>query len=269
MAAGRLTPLSEAADHYRTFPPRDSILAALARRGHAPDTLTPDRLAPFDQLHTGGAPATAALIARLAPNPADHVLDVGSGLGGPARMLAARTGCRVTGIDITPRFVADATFFTACTGQPRVSFQEGSATALPFGDRSFDAAWHIHMAMNVADKAAMYAEIFRVLKPGAAFAIDDPVRGEGEMVFPVPWAAEPRTSYLCTAEALVDLLAGAGFVAPEIEDVTAQGIAFALERERARDNTRPLSAWEAMSANHRANMVAGAVRVISVVMKKP
>lgn len=263
-------PLSEAASHYQTFPARDAILAALARRGFAQDSLTPDRLAPFDQLHTGGAPATAALLARLSPKPDDHVLDVGSGLGGPARMLAAMAGCRVTGIDITPRFVADAAFFTDCTKQTqRVTFQEGSATALPFADRTFDAAWHIHMAMNVADKAAMYAEIFRVLKPGATLAIDDPVRGAGEMIFPVPWAGEPRASYLCTAEELVGLLTVAGFVMPEIEDVTAQGIAFALERERARDSTKPLSAWEMMSANHRANMAAGAVRVISVVMKKP
>lgn len=260
---------SEAAVHYQTFLPRDSILAALARRGFTPESLTPDQLAPFDQLHTGGAPATVELIARLSSKPGDHVLDVGSGLGGPARMLAARTGCRVTGLDITPRFVADAAFFTACTGQTaQVVFQEGSATALPFADHTFDAAWQIHMAMNVADKAAMYAEIFRVLKPGALLAIDDPVRGVGEMIFPVPWAREPHASYLCTQEDLVGLLSVAGFVNPEVQDVTAQGIVWAEQRERARDSTKPLSPWEAMSANHHTNMVSDAVRIVSIRAKR-
>lgn len=263
-------PPSDTAAHYQTFPSRDSILAALARWGVSPDGLTPDALAPFDQLHTGGAPATDGLIARLAPKPDDHVLDIGSGLGGPARMLAARTGCRVTGIDLTPRFVADAVFFTARTGQAgRVGFQEGSGTALPFTDRTFDAAWHIHVAMNVADKAALYGEVFRVLKPGARLGIDDPVRGRGAMAFPVPWARDAEVSYLCSEEELTGHILAAGFVDPEVRDVTAPGIAWAAERERMRDSTKPLSPWEAMSANHRANLVSGAVRVISIVAKKP
>lgn len=261
---------SEAAAHYQTFPSRDSLLAALVRGGIAADRLTPDQLAPFDQLHTGGAPATEELIARLSPRPGDHVLDIGSGLGGPARMLAARTGCRVTGIDITPRFVADAAFFSIRTGQtPRVTFEEGSATALPFADRAFDGAWHIHMAMNVPDKGAMYAEIFRVLKPGARLAIHDPVRGVGEMTFPVPWARQAQASYLCTEEALVGLLVDAGFTDPEVRDLTGVGIAWAVARERARDQTKPLTPWEAMSANHRANMASGAVRVVSILARRP
>ena len=263
-------PPSDAAAHYQAFPSRESILAALARRGADLAHLTPDHLAPFDQLHTGGAGATQALIARLSPAAVDHVLDLGSGLGGPARQLAAATGCRVTGVDITPRFVADAAFFTERTRQAdRVVFHEASVTALPFPGGSFDAAWHIHLAMNVADKAALYAEAFRVLKPGGRLAIDDPVRGQGDLLFPVPWAAEAKASHLVTEQELVAALAAAGFQHVNIEDVTDQGVAWFAEIARTRKPGRPPTPLDVMAAHHCANLESGAARIISILAKKP
>ena len=265
-----MPPPVDAAAHYALFPARAAILAALARRGADIEHLTPERLAPFDHLHTGGVAATRALIARLAPRAQDHVLDVGSGLGGPARLLAAVTGCRVTGIDLTPRFVDDASDLTARTGQAeRVTFHLAPATALPFAAGTFDAAWHLHVAMNVADKAAMYGEIFRVLKPGARLAIDDPVRGEGDIRFPLPWAATAEASYLWNESDLAAQLRASGFVDLEIVDVTDQGLAWFASIQASRKTGGAPTPLEVLGANHHANLISGAVRIVSVLARKP
>ena len=92
----------------------------------------------LDQFHTRGLAATAEL-AELAGITADmSVLDVGSGVGGPARFLAATYGCHVTGVDLSEPFVDAARYLTERTGQSgQVSFQVASALELPFDDGSF------------------------------------------------------------------------------------------------------------------------------------
>lgn len=269
----------EVAQHYAAFGQREPILAALKKRGLDPAAVTPDDLAPFDQFHTGGAPATRATADLLAPAPGDHILDVGSGLGGPARMLAKIKRCRVTGLDLAPHFVENAVFFTGLTRQQdRVVFHQGSATALPFADASFDGAWHLHMCMNVADKAAMYAEIFRVLKPGARFALHDPFRGAaGEMAFPVPWAERPEMSFLWTPGEMRKGLAAAGFSVISEHDATEEGLAHYAVLDAARRSSspdkpaaaRPPTPLETMSKNHRANLASGAVIILSALAQKP
>jgi ubiquinone/menaquinone biosynthesis C-methylase UbiE len=124
--------------------------------------LTPQQLAPLDQFHTRGITATAEL-AKLAGITADmSVLDIGSGIGGPARFLAASYGCRVTGIDLSETFVNAARHLTERTGQSElVSFGSGSALELPFDDGGFDAALLLHVAMNISDRARLYSEIRR------------------------------------------------------------------------------------------------------------
>ena len=255
--------------HYGAFGQRAPILAALAKRGIT--DVTPEALAPFDQFHTGGPPATKEMAAALAPKASDHVLDVGSGLGGPARMLSALKGCRVTGIDLAPHFVENANFFTTMTKQDAlVTCVQGSATAMPFDDASFDGAWHLHMCMNVPDKSAMYAEIFRVLKPGAKFVMHDPFRGDGDVIYPVPWAETPATSFLWTPEELRAGLTKAGFKIVSEHDATAEGLAYYEKLEAGRKvSDKPPTALEVMQKNHRANMTAGAVKILSVVAVKP
>lgn len=256
--------------HYGAFGQRAPILTALAKRGIDTSKVTPDDLAPFDQFHTGGPPATKEMAAALAPKTSDHVLDVGSGLGGPARMLSALKGCRVTGIDLAPHFVENANFFTAMTKQEAlVSCVQGSATAMPFEDASFDGAWHLHMCMNVPDKTAMYAEIFRVLKPGAKFVLHDPFKtAAAQVIYPVPWAETDATSFLWTPEELRAGLTVAGFKIVSEHDTTAEGLAFYENLDAARKtppSDKPPTALEIMQKNHRANMSAGAVKILSVV----
>src|SRR6185312_3146177 len=164
--------------------------------------LTPRQLATLDQFHTRGLAATAEL-AKLADITADMtVLDVGSGVGGPARFLAATYGCQVTGIDLSEPFVDAARYLTERTGQSeRVSFETANALALPFDDGHFDVVLLQHVAMNIADRARLYREIRRVLKSGGRFATFDVVLSSGEPHYPVPWARTPATSFLLTADA--------------------------------------------------------------------
>jgi len=139
------------------------------------------------------------------------VLDVGAGVGGPARALAASHGCRITGVDLSEPFVDAARYLTERTGQSgRVSFQTGSALALPFNDGDFDAVLLQHVAMNIADRAQLYREIRRVLKADGKFATYDVVMKGGDLHYPVPWARSSATSFLLTAEATREAVEKAG-----------------------------------------------------------
>jgi sarcosine/dimethylglycine N-methyltransferase len=140
------------------------------------------------------------------------VLDVGSGVGGPARFLAATYGCRVTGVDLSEPFVDAARYLTGRTGQSGlVSFQTASALELPFDDGRFDVALLRHVAMNISDRARLYREIRRVLKSGGRFATFDVVLNSGQALYPVPWARTPATSFLLTAAATREAVEPAGF----------------------------------------------------------
>ncbi len=142
-----------------------------------------------------------------------HVLDAGSGVGGPARYFAEAHQCRVTGIDLTQEFVQVAGELTRrCGLSDLVSFKQGSALDLPFGDGTFDAATLIHVGMNIADKGKLFANVRRVLKPGALFGVYEVMRaGEGELPYPMAWAQTPETSFVETPETYRHLLTRAGF----------------------------------------------------------
>src|SRR5690348_10561809 len=199
-------------DHYRAPGLAERLKTALTALGPEDQRLTPQQLGALDQFHTRGLAATADL-ARLAGIAADmSVLDVGSGVGGPARFLAATYGCQVTGVDLSEPFVEAARYLSERTGQGgQVSFRTASALELPFDDGRFDAALLQHVAMNIADRARLYREIRRVLKPSGRFATFDVILKGGEPHYPVPWARTPATSFLLTADATRAAIEPAGF----------------------------------------------------------
>jgi ubiquinone/menaquinone biosynthesis C-methylase UbiE len=208
-------------DHYRATGLTERLKTALAAFGPEHLRLTPQQLGALDQFHTRGLAATADL-AKLAGITADiSVLDVGAGVGGPARYLAATNGCRVTGVDLSEPFVDAARYLTERTGQSgQVSFETGSALALPFEDGRFDVALLQHVAMNISDRARLYREIRRVLKPGGRFATFDVVLDSGEPHYPVPWARTPATSFLLTPAATREAIERASFRALAWQDDT-------------------------------------------------
>ncbi|MGE0214104.1 MAG: class I SAM-dependent methyltransferase [Parvibaculaceae bacterium] len=233
---------TEVERYYSTSGLTARILDALKTSGVDIGKLRIADLAPVDELHVGGRPATEHAMSRLRLLAGQHVLDVGSGLGGAARYVVEKFGCRVTGIDLTPDFVEAARTLTRMVGlSERVDFQAGSALAMPFADGTFDAATTLHVAMNIQDRPGLYREVARVLKPGAPFLVYDVMKGEGDGPrFPVPWATSPETSHLETPDAMRKLLEEAGFTIEEVEDRTAFGIEFFRQRLASGSSAPPV-----------------------------
>lgn len=222
------------ASHYSRGDLLSRLNAALTDDGADPDHPTMQALAPYDQFHGRGLEATIEVAGVMHAGPSDHLLDIGSGIGGPARYFADRFGCKVTGIDLTEEFCAVARHLTRLLGmQDRIAFEAGDALAMPFPDATFDGAYSMNVSMNIADKSALYREIHRVLKPGAWLVLSEIARGEGaELDYPTPWAASARTSFLSTPEETRRGLAEAGFAVASLRSTAEEARAFGV-RSRA------------------------------------
>jgi ubiquinone/menaquinone biosynthesis C-methylase UbiE len=199
--------------HYAQAAVIAAITRGLAALGKSPSSVTLDDLAPVEEFHIGGRPATEELMRQVGPLGDWHVLDVGSGIGGPARFIADRYGCRVSGVDLTADYVETARTINAWVGlADRVDFRHASALATPFADATFDMAYMLHVGMNIADKPALCAEVARVLKAGGAFAIYDVMKtGSAPLTFPLPWASAPEISAVAPPEGYKGALRAAGF----------------------------------------------------------
>jgi ubiquinone/menaquinone biosynthesis C-methylase UbiE len=216
--------------HYSRSDLVVTILEALRAMGKDPSQLSPADLAPVDAFHIRGREATVELAARAALAPGLRILDVGCGLGGSARYLAAQHRCRVTGIDLTKAYVEAAAELAALVGLAgMVEFRECSALELPFEDGSFDIVWTEHVQMNVADKRAFYRELARVLAPGGRLVFHDVFKGTaGEPYYPVPWAEEASISFLASAKEVRDILEGLGLRIEDWEDTSAKSLRWFL-----------------------------------------
>lgn len=160
---------------YDTHPINETqIRSALLRAGRDLEALTPADLYAFDQDHYGGLDAVMALADGADIGAASRVLDVCSGMGGPARFLAERYGADVVGIDLNAARVRGATRLSALVGlQDRVRFARGDATALPLDDANFDAVIAQEAFLHIPDKTALFGECLRVLRPGGRLAFTD------------------------------------------------------------------------------------------------
>ncbi|MAE66661.1 MAG: SAM-dependent methyltransferase [Phycisphaeraceae bacterium] len=214
--------------HYGSGDILERIRSALGAAGRSVGALSVDDLAPVDEFHTRGRESTVELaeLAGLASD--DVVIDVGCGLGGTARHLAARYGCRVTGIDLTAEYVEVGNRLTGWVGMhDRVELQHASALDLPFADASFDVAWTEHAQMNIADKRRFYAEIARVLKPGGRLLFHDIFRGPGKAPeYPAPWAEDESISALATEAEARSAIDQAGLALTDWIGKVAESIAF-------------------------------------------
>jgi len=265
--------------HYTRADLGAVILAALEKAGKDVNRLTPEDLAPIDQFHIRGRAATLELARAAGLDATKRVLDVGSGVGGTSRCLAKEFGCRVTGIDLTDEYCRAAAMLTARTGLAHlVDFRQGDATALPFDDQSFDVVWTEHVAMNIPDKVRLYAEMHRVLKPGGTLAINDVLAGpSGPVLFPVPWARTPDTSFLVQPAELRKLLADAGFTVTDWSDTTeaARTWFVALAEKIKKEGFPPLgfhvlmgADFQAMAQNQGRNLQEGRIVLGQVVARK-
>lgn len=210
--------------HYGRKGLGDAILSALRAAGKNPDAIVVDDLSPVAEFHIGAQAATLELAQLAGTGKGMRVLDVGSGLGGPARTLAQHYRCKVTGLDLTEEFCRVATMLSELTGmQNDVTFVHGNALDMPFEDASFDIVWSQQASMNIEDKSKLYGEAHRVLAAGGRLVFQEVLGGAVTPVhFPVPWAREATLSYLPSPENVHDLLAKAGFRELIWRDVTAQ-----------------------------------------------
>lgn len=208
------------ADHWGKGDVYGLIVSALNRMSKPLDGLTLEDLAPVDHFHARGFPATVELADRLPIKAGHRILDIGCGLGGPARYMARRFQCNVSGIDLTPPFVEAANKLTALVAmQDKVRVELGDGQHLPYRDSEFDGAYTQHVTMNVPDRPRFFAEAFRVLKPGAFFGLTEHGLGpKGQPHYPVPWSADGTGAYLVTPFETRALLEKCGFENLIVED---------------------------------------------------
>lgn len=265
--------------HYATDGLRERLEAGLKNAGIGDGPVDWKSLAGMDQFHTRGLQAVMELASMLGPREGDHILDLGSGFGGPARYIAAELACQVTGIDLTQLYVDVANDLTVrCGLSGKASFVQGDATHVPFQDASFDHAWTLHVSMNISDKAAFYGEAFRVLKPGGKFALYDVAEGNGDPVlYPAPWSPTEETSFLATIPETESQLKQAGFQVVAVEDATAPALEWLKQIQSAPapdpntlDLRQVLGAHVApMLKNMAQNFLEGRTRVVKALAVKP
>jgi ubiquinone/menaquinone biosynthesis C-methylase UbiE len=199
--------------HYTHGGLLNAIRAGVTQLGKTPESVTVDELAAVDEFHIGGRQASSDFLGQLGLTADDQVLDVGCGLGGPARFVASRYRCRVTGIDLTNEYVETGKVLCAWVRLgDRIALHQGSALSMPFPNDQFTGGYMMHVGMNIEDKTRLCAEIHRALRPGASFGIYDVMRiGEGDLIYPVPWATTAETSFVASVEQYKQALQAAGF----------------------------------------------------------
>jgi sarcosine/dimethylglycine N-methyltransferase len=212
---------------YSTGLSRRNIEQALIAAGKDLEHLQPADLGLLEDFHTMGRIATSQLVDLLEITTDNQVLDAGSGIGGTARFVADRCGCRVTAVDLTEEYCETNRWLNRLVGlDERISVRQADVTELPFADASFQVVFSQHVQMNVADKARLYQEARRVLVAGGRLAVWDITIGErGELDYPLPWADQPGRSHLTTSDQLRAVVESSGFAIEHWNDLTEQATA--------------------------------------------
>ena len=244
--------------HYARSAPQKAIWAALEKVEGKKGELTIDDLAPVDEYHIRGRAATEELVEGLDLDETARVLDIGCGLGGACRFVAATYGSTATGVDLSDEYCRIATALTQRVGlEDRVHIQQGNALSLPVDDAAYDVALSQHVQMNIADKRTYAREIARVLKPGGRLALYEICAGEQlSPHYPVPWADDASISFLAPPEELRAVLSEAGLDIVRWEDTTAKGLAWFEQtlQKTQREGPPPLGLHLLMGTDAKAKM---------------
>jgi SAM-dependent methyltransferase len=275
---------ADIARHYSDSVSRRPLVerlhAALLADGADPQHPTIATLAPYDQFHGRGLEATQEMADQLAAHirPEQHLLDIGCGIGGPARYFAQRFGCRVTGIDLTPEFCELARELTVRVAQalaargepplPAMHFDLGDALAMPYDAARFDGAFSMNVSMNIADKAGLYREIHRVLRPGGWLMLSEIARASATAAppdYPTPWAATAAASFLSTPDEIRAGLVEAGFEVAELHSTRAQSLDFATRSRAAvaRGDPPPHRSVQLIHGEHGALATTNTARALA------
>jgi SAM-dependent methyltransferase len=275
-----MTDAKAIADHWAKGDVYASIVSALEKMSKPLDSLTVEDLAPVDHFHARGLSATVELADRLPIKAAQHIADIGCGLGGPARYIAQRFQCNVSGVDITQPFVDTANKLTALLRMgAQVSIENGDGERLPYPDAHFDGAYTQHVTMNVADRPKFFAEAYRVLKPGAFFALSEHSLGpKGNPHYPVPWSEDGSGAYLIPPSETQAVLERTGFENIVIEDTGAKYVVgYKIAMEKAEKGVLPPLGTHILmgdtalqkARNATRNVEEGRTRPIQLVCRKP
>lgn len=267
------------ADHYTIGALRVAVEAGWATLRASSDAAPVDQLAGVDEFHIGGRTATEMACERMELSPGLKVLDVGCGLGGAARFMASRYGVEVDGIDLTPEYIEVGNALTRAVGlDGRVRLTRGSALDLPYADAGFDRASQFHVGMNIEDKAGLFAEVARILKPGGLFAVYDVMRvGDAPLDYPVAWAQDESTSFVAPVDDYAAALSAAGFEVRATESKKDLGLSFfaRMKTRMAESGPPPLGLHIVMgkdagtkASNMAQNIAKGAIAPVLMVARK-
>ena len=212
----------------RRLPSVDEGLAFLRSEGLDINRLAPEDLHRFDMVHCGGVEATDLVAHEGSIKSAQNVLDVGCGLGGPARRFAYRHGAIVWGIELSQPVFQTAVALTSLVGlAERVRFTLGSALKMPYDKGTFDVVVMQHCAMQVTEKLEFFGECGRVLRTGGSLVLHEFFLGTaGTPRYPLAWATEPAMSALETFEDTEGVLSRVGFVVGPLLDQQTTAISF-------------------------------------------
>jgi MPBQ/MSBQ methyltransferase len=212
--------------HYTRGDLARRIFEGLRVEGKDPGRLKPEDTAAVDQFHIRGRAATLELAKLAGVQQGWSVLDVGGGLGGPARTLARELRCQVTVLDITKEFVeVGALLSERMDLAGLVHFRHGSALDMPFVDGRFDVVWTQHSTMNIEDKQRFFREAYRVLRRGGRLALHEIVAGPVQpVIFPTPWADGESASFLLPQAELRTLIRAAGLRELAWQDTTQESL---------------------------------------------
>ncbi len=208
-------------DHWAHRADLDYIRRDLERRGKDLTTLTVNDLASYDQLHSGQLTATREFAAWVAPEHGARVIDLGAGLGGSARLLAAEHGCHVEAVELSkPLHETGAEL----TGWLKLSslVQHHCGDVLAEGpDDGFDLVWLQHVDMHMPNKDRLYARCVRALAPRGRLVWHDWLAGSHATPhYPMPWSDDGQMSFLSPLETFREDTQHADLTLNRLEDTT-------------------------------------------------